>query len=151
MRRHSKNHTSAVNGSRSFSGHVPMSPHALWSTCVPSWLHFIVTIWNAGQEKEVVTTLIEEMYPYKNPKVLSIDKIIKPDNSTQLKTIKAPRKLTTRCLKVFYRTIQMIVIQQFVHSHSQILACPFLYLTTALKNCLHMKTIVMARNLALWI
>lgn len=105
--RHSKvlGDTSAVNCSqysRSFSGHVPVPPTCIVVyMCYISWLQFpFITIWKAGQEKEVVTTLIEEMYPYKNPKVLSIDNIIKPDNSTQLKTIKAPRKSTTRCSKV---------------------------------------------------
>lgn len=138
--------------SRSFSDHVPVPPHALWCSayiCMTLdapwiWLQFR---WKADQLKEVVTTLIEEMYPYKNPKVLSIDKIIKPDKSAQMMMFKAPRKLTTRCSEVWHSTSAYQTIQMIVNSTFKILECPCLYLPTAMNNFLHPKTIAMA----LWI
>ena len=95
--------------------------HASASTCI---VVYMCSIMAPLHHNDMENLPRKRGHPYKNPKVLSIDKIINPDNSTQLKTIKTPRKLMTRCLKVwhltswFYRRIQMIVIQQFVHSTS---------------------------------
>ena len=120
------------------------APRAFWYVVftIPAWPNNQI-----GQEKEVVITLIDEMYPCKNPKALSIDMIIiKPCNSPEMRTNKAPRKLPiSHCSKIVkHQTIQQTnVIQQFLHRTFTSLVCPCPYLPAAIKNYIHRTTTAM--------